>query len=284
VRSVSLVVSVSALGLVALLVGAPGSPVRAAGDEQVIAAGPRGGTYHHVYAVNLKARLRAFKVGMRTTQGSVENLDLLADGRAELGFVQADVYRARLRREPGRYAGIGVVGPLADECLFVAHRKEGPVVDAAGLKGRGERAPRLAVGQREGGTHATWQIVRELEPAYDAAEVGFTADTLAINHLSAGGLDAVAWMTDPDNADHKLLQATLADDSLDLFGIADPALLAEGTGYTRRELSVPGHGFAKLATICTPALILARPEAPPRLVRAVSDLLSLEREKLLGRD
>lgn len=283
-RSVCRAVPVCALGLVGLLVGVPGPPVRAAGDEHVIAAGPRGGTYHHVYAVNLKARLRAFQVGMRTTQGSVENLELLADGEAELGFVQADVYRARLRREPGRYGGIGVVGPLADECLFLAHRKKGPVTDAEGLKEAGERAPRLAVGQREGGTHATWLIVRELEPAYAVAEVRFTADTLAINHLSAGLLDAVAWMTDPGNADHKLLQATLADDSLGLFGLADPALLAEGTGYTRQELSVSGRGFAKLVTICTPALVLARPEAPPRLVQAVSDLLSLEREKLLGRD
>ena len=37
-------------------------------------------------------------------------------------------------------------------------------------------------------------------------------------------------------------------------------------------------------TICTSSVIFTRPGADPRLVDAISDLLSLEREELLSRD
>ena len=173
-----------------------------------------------------------------------------------------------------------MVGKLTDECLFVAFRKNGKVVDAAGLEQpAGDAKPTLAVGEADGGTYETWRIVSQLEPAYGAVATRFTAGTLAINHLAAGMLDAVAWVTNPANADHKLLRATLADPALSIFGIADASLVSPET-YESRELKIPGVG--SIRTICTSTMIFSGPGTPKRVVDGVSDVLSLQRDELLA--
>ncbi len=94
----------------------------AASGAFVIASGVRGGTYQR-YAANLGGKLTAFRITYRNTKGSGENLELLADGRADVGFAQVDVYAGLMRSEPERFGKIGIVGRLADECIYIAYRK-----------------------------------------------------------------------------------------------------------------------------------------------------------------
>ena len=275
-------------GLV-LALALPIAIARAASDEVVIASGRRGGTYHDIYGANLVVALPAFKARQRTTDGSGENLDLLARGRADIGFAQLDVYAALLRGDRARYEKLGVIGRLDDECVFVAHRRQGPIHGADSLKAMVDgRKPVLAVGENSGGMHLSWLFIVELDPAYDATAIRFTPGTLAINHLATGMVDAVAWITDPANPNHKLQRAVRADASLGLMGLADPGLahaLPNGTPvYELRTLSLPNETEpGTLDTICTSSMIFTRSGADPKLVEAVSDVLSLEREKLLGR-
>ncbi len=265
----------------------PASPVLATSDEVVIASGARGRTYHGIYGPNLVALLPAFKARQQSTEGSGENLDLLARGLADVGFAQIDVYAARMRQDRARYEKIGIVGRLADECVYVAYRKGGPIVSSDSFKAKiGDRKPILAVGEMSGGMHGTWLSVKDRVPAFDQTAIRFTAGTLAINHLAAGMVDAVAWITDPMNENHKLLRAVKADDTLGLIGLAEPTLphtLPNGAAvYESRAIPVSGGIKPEtIDTICTSSVIFTRPGADPRLVDAISDVLSLEREKLL---
>ncbi len=268
------------------LAAAPTVGASARDNEVVIASGVRGRTYHDVYAVNLATLLPAFRVRYRETEGSGENLDLLASGAADVGFAQLDVYAARMRADRARYAGIGIIGPLIEECVFVAYRRGGPVNSASALKAAVEgRSPRLVVGERGSGMNGTWAYVVELAPAYGGVELQHTAGTLAINHLAAGIVDAVAWVTDPENREHKLFRAVRSNDALGLFGLADPALvhaLSSGAEvYTLRQLKSGLREPKTFDTICTRTVILTKPDAAPRLVDAVSDALSLERARLI---
>ena len=116
------------------------------------------------------------------------------------------------------------------------------------------------------------------------------SQTIVAKHvLRSPGLarmvDAVAWVTDPDNREHKLYRALRSNDALGLFGLADPNLvhaLANGAEvYKLRRLPTGLRDPETFDTICTRTVILTKPDAAPRLVDAVSDALSLHRARLI---
>jgi TRAP-type uncharacterized transport system substrate-binding protein len=266
-----------------LLLGLSGA--RDARAEDVLASGERGRTYHDIYGANLVQLLPAFRVENRATRGSGENLDLLADGKADIGFAQADVYALRLRGSRSRYGALTVIGRLTEECVYLARRKGDAPGSLAALAGkRATGKARIAVGPQGGGMAATWSLLATLDPALADLEVTNTGGALALNQLSIGVLDAVGWVTDPRNRDHVLLRAVHANPELELLPIDDTGFehaLADGTHvYQIQAVPRPGRDAPPLRTLCTSAMIFARKGANPRLVEAVAQVLSLEREKL----
>ncbi len=266
-----------------------GGPVAADG-KNVLASGVRDGTYHDAYGPNLIRLMPAFRISNRSTKGSVENLELLANGRVDLGFAQADVFAEKLQGDRERFGGLTVVGRLTDECIFLARKLDGPIRDLSALMAPVDgRAPRVAVGPPTGGMAATWRMLSTYEPKLGAAEVSNTGGTLALNKLALGAFDAVGWVTDPRNLEHLLLRAVHANDELALMTVDLPDLdakLDDGTPVYRVE-SVrvtsnerdPYH-----RTMCTSALLLARKGAPPRLVEAAAQAIALHRDELLKVD
>jgi TRAP-type uncharacterized transport system substrate-binding protein len=278
--------------LVALLALAPAAPAQTLDRSARIATGEEGKTYHNVYGVNLSRHLQAFDVRLIPTEGSGENLDRLAAGEAEIGFAQADIYAERVTRDPERYSQLTLVGRLDDECIYIAYRKDGPVRSLGDLRGPVEgRAPRIAVGPPGSGMHGTWTHMIDLDPGLAAASVEEVGGTLALNQLLAGRFDAVAWVTDPGNLNHVLLRGVHANDALQLMTVNDPKLdyaLPDGTRiYEFRRVRIADGvlGSAifatRLDTVCTSAVLFARSDANPSLLRKLADLVSLQREELV---
>ncbi len=271
----------------AVLLAASSTAAQGAPRYEVIASGERGRTYHDHYARNLISQLRAFRIRNRETTGSGENLDLLADGRADIAFAQADIYAVRLSANRERYARLTVIGRLTDECVYLAYRVGGPVASFGALGGKVDgRRPKIAVGPAGGGMSGTWSFMASLEPGLATAEVANTGGTLALNQLSIGMYDAVGWVTDPRNLDHVLLRAVQANPELDLLVVQAPKLehaLADGTViYESRAVDVTtARDPQQIQTLCTGAMIFARPDANPRFVEAVSEVLSFQREMIL---
>ena len=260
--------------------------------SDVLATGERGRSYYDVFGKNLVKALPGFRLENRSTSGSAENLELLADGVADLGFAQSDVYAQRVRTHPARFGKLVPVGRLVDECLFIARRREGPVRSLADLGKPVEgRTARIAVGPEGSGMSATWGFLSTLVPGLGAAEVVHTGGVLSVNQLGLGMLDAVGWVSDPGNREHVLLKATLAKPELDLLPIRDPGLehsLDDGTSiYRLRALEEKGRSRKDEPphqTLCTSALVLASADANPRLVEKASQALTLKRDAILGRE
>ncbi|HEY5656821.1 MAG TPA: TAXI family TRAP transporter solute-binding subunit [Myxococcota bacterium] len=261
---------------------------QAAGDAKTvwIASGKPGGTYRDAYAGNLQRELRDYRVFHRETSGSGENLDLLAEGTADIGFAQADIYAARLRHAPERYAGLVRLGRLADECVYLAHRTDGAVRSLAQLgEPVGDRPARIAVGPEQSGMRGTWHYLTLLDPRLAQASVLEGSDTLALNQLIVGAYDAVGWVTDPGNLEHKLLRAVHANDELELMAVDDPALassLPDGTRIYSIETVAIESGWKprKLRTVCTSSMLFARAGTDPELVSKLADLVSLNRSRI----
>jgi hypothetical protein len=133
----------------------------------------------------------------------------------------------------------------------------------------------------------TWSYLATLDPSLKKVELDATADTLAINQLAVGVFDAVGWITDPSNLDHKMLRAATSNDALAIMSIEDPMLvapLADGTKiYELRKVKIDKKIIEKqIKTLCTSAMIFTRKDANPRLIGKVSDLVSLELKKIVS--
>jgi tripartite-type tricarboxylate transporter receptor subunit TctC len=167
---------------------------QAADDQTVwIASGTPGGTYRDMYARNLARQLRDYKVFHRETSGSGENLDLLATGKADLAFSQADIYAARLKESPDRYGDLVLLGKLSDECVYIAHRAAGPVRSLGQLGESVDGRPaRIAVGPEQSGASGTWHYLTLLQPALAVASVRHDSGTLALNQLVVGAFERMS--------------------------------------------------------------------------------------------
>ncbi len=260
----------------------------AAGESAVwLATGPEGGTYRSIYGANLESQMRGTKVFYRDTAGSAENIELLREGRADIAFVQADVFAVAFAA--GETADLQVIGRLSDECLYVAHRIGGRIEQFADLKAPPDGQPAsVAVGPPDGGPAGSWRWLSERDPELAGNEVDAQGGTLALNQLGVGRFDAVVWVTDPLNLDHKMLRAVTRNDALAIMPVTDAALLeplADGTViYKKQKVALTG-GFRpkKVETICTSALVLMRRDADTALVERVSDLISLKRDLIAPR-
>ncbi len=257
-----------------------------------IASGPVGQTYRDVYAAGVAAKFPRYRVEHIPTAGSAENLELLASGKAEVAFAQADVYSQLLNSEDRRYRVIQLVGRLSDECLYVARREVGPVTSLASLGAPIEgRAPRIAVGPEGGGARWTWKQLVAARPDLAAAETSDTAGNLALNQLEAGLFDAVAWVTDPGNLDHRLLRGVRDKDTLSILTIDDASLEQELPSglpiYRIQEVQLDRGRLntdalaPKVRTLCTSSGVFARLDADPKFIDKLSDVVALNRESLV---
>jgi TRAP-type uncharacterized transport system substrate-binding protein len=274
----------------ALLVAGAVVPADATAEEKPpvwLASGPEGGTYRTVYATNLESLMRGTRILYRETDGSTRNLALLNESKADIGFVQADVYAAAYAI--GETADIQVVGQLSNECIYIAYRVDGPVKSFDDLKSPPDGEPAtVAVGPPDGGPAASWIWLSSLVPELAGNQVDSQFGTLAVNQLAVGRFDAVVWVTDPLNIDHKMLRAVNANDAVDLMPITDEALLEpldDGTVVYRKQKVALEEGWRakKLETICTSALVVMRRDADPMLVERVADLVSLKRDVIAPR-
>ena len=267
---------------IALLVSLATAFAASAKDTRIsIASGVSGGTYRGVYAADLEKQLSDYTVIHRLSSGSGENLEMLANGRAAFGFAQADVYALRLAADPEHFGSLTVIGRLGVECLFIAVRKDGPIHALAELEAPiGDRSPEIAIGPPQAGSNGTWQHLALLSPGLTTAITHPVGDRMALRYLERGTFDAVVWVTDPSNFDHRMLRAVRESARLELLEVDDAAFTAslpDGTqvyenGQVRLEKKGP-----PTQTVCTSAILLAGSKADPTAMKRARRMHGLRR-------
>ena len=95
-------------------------------EDVVITTGGKGLTYNGVYGPNLASALQEYgnSVTVNTSKGSLDNLDKVASGQAQIGFTQADAYMFWRTNHPNEAQNIDIIGELGQECVFVAVRDD----------------------------------------------------------------------------------------------------------------------------------------------------------------
>ncbi len=258
--------------LVVIVLALFAGPTFAAGP--VITTGGKTGTYIKV-GRNLQTLIGSGEV--ITSKGSVQNLDRLVKGEAQIGLVQMDAYAWYALKHPEVQTELEIMGNLYEECAYLAVNTGGKVQNEDDLQT--VKDVTIAVGSKGSGTAVTWDYMLKLEPKYKNSRVVFSGGTRALGKLVAKQVDAVMWVTKPE-LDGKMAQTVLKNKKLELVGFNDKDLNDKlpTTGkpvYQFRKIDTEKGFFndQEITTACVEAVIVARTDTDEEILESVSDAL-----------
>lgn len=254
--------------------------------ELVIAAGEPSGVYLR-YGEGLVAALSedlpGTTVRAAATSGSVDNIERLVDGRAQIAFSLADTAaEAVLGRGPfqGRPADVLAVARLYTNSVHVVVPADSPVQRVADLRGR-----RVSVGGRGSGTEVT--ATRLLAVAGLSGPVAPRLQNLGVQEsadaLAAGRLDAFFWSGGlPTSGITELVETTavrlVPTDDL-LTGMRS----RHGEYFVEQTIPPSVYGTpGDVSTIGVPNLLLVRADTPTDLVRRLTRSLFAHQAELVA--
>lgn len=216
------------------------------------------------------------------SKGSIENLERLVSGEADIGVVQLDAYAWYLSKHPKASTKIEVMGSLFKECIHIAVNKNGKVQDEDDLQSKGAT---IAIGKQGSGTAVSWDYMMKLEPGYKKSAVSFTGGSRALSKLALSSkgdkssIDAVMWVARPDLA-NKYLKIVRENPSLEMIEVDDKDLNDNYKPlgrpiYTFEALPTKDGLFSKgkVEVPCMEAAIIARTNADDAVLESVADAL-----------
>lgn len=252
-----------------------------------ISAGAQGGTYHDIYGVNLTNILREQRITaeVETSRGSVENLERMHAGDADVGFTQADALAAFLRSNPT--ANLEIVGALGQECVYMAAQEDGKVEDGDDL---GKEGTRIAIGERGTGSAESWGFMRTLEPKYQATSIFYQGGIRTLAQVKTGQMDAFMWVTSPDNRNHRFFEAVMQPDSgLVMIDVDSRKLKGELPNgddvYTLQDVTISSGIIrdTKVRVPCTDVLVVARGDMDETAIEAVATAVMMNSNRIRGK-
>lgn len=246
--------------------------------ELTMACGEPGGTYIRFgKALGRAARAAGLTSGFtaRVTGGSAENLELLAEGRVDLGISLAD---SAVENSDGLVA----IGRVYQNYLQCAVRVDRGFSSVAELAGR-----RVSIGAIGSGTALSAQrtltavglLDADREDPVEPLDLRL-AD--AVTRLGEGSIDALFWSGGLPVPEFERLEDAHPVTLLDLTS-ALPSL-NEQYGAVYQRAAVPSAVYRSdepLSTIGVSNLLLARPDLPDDLAAGLVDALVDDAEQLI---
>lgn len=236
----------------------------AADNPMIISTGAKDKSYYPM-GLNMQHLLpQRDKVEVITSKGSLENIDNVLSGKANVALSFADAYAYSMKRNPD-VKKLEIIGSLGKGCLYATVARNGKIKSDQDLQ---NESVRVAIGKEGAGSNATWRYMSILEPGFAKAQAFEKGDALAMSKLLANSddkFDAVLQMQSP-GIDNTLVQDVLANKDLIFLPIKDWDLnnkLPNGKAvYTFENIPLTKGMFNQtLDTICTDTLVLADPNS-----------------------
>jgi TRAP transporter TAXI family solute receptor len=263
--------------------GATRDPVRYPSGGITIASGNAGGVYSEYaseYARALRDELPKLTVRIDTTKGSIDNLNRLRDGSAQVGFATADTaYQAAGLETADPPAGkLRAIARIYDEYIHLVVPTESPVRSAADLRGK-----RVSTGATDSSTNLTAGrvlIAVGLNPDRDLhrSQLGLVD---SITALQTGKIDAFFWSGGlPTRA-----ISGLADSKrirlVELGGQVNKLRATYGTFYRRAVVAASTyHDVPPTVTIGVPNYLVVSGDIDERLAYELTRVLFRHRQEI----
>ena len=244
-----------------------------AADTIVLAGGPEGGAYAEVaHRLAERAQQSGLLFHALTSEGSVGNVRLLAEGNAQFALVQNDI-AASAYAGRGRFGGaaqpeLRAVASLFPEAIQLVVRAGGPISSVADLKGR-----RVDLGLERSGTRANALAVLAANGVAIETLGGVTGSGLteAAARLAAGQVDALFATV---HAPALALQAVAARTPLVWIDLL-PTDALRASGLVPLKLPARTYPGQKepVQTLAATGLMITRADVPARQVESMLALL-----------
>ena len=226
-----------------------------------------------------------YKAKNLNSAGSMENLDNLISGKAQVGFVFADSYKLKLSQDP-RASKLKILGVLNKGCLYAAVKKGGKISDDGDLEKAGVK---VDIGPDGAGANTTWKYLGQFDNDFkkpETVELG-GGDPASLNALEYGQIDATLSMQAP-SVNNQLVLDVLSNKNLKFLPITDGDFtdkLPDGKPiYTKEKLLLKENTFSNdmLETICTDVLVLGGESLNDSDYKLVSALIYRNKNEIIG--
>jgi len=265
--------------------GADGGPY--SGGRLSIATGNTTGVYYQLgggYADLIGRNVPGYTATAEATGASVENLQRIASGDADIAFTQADS-AADAVRGTGAFTAPQPIRALAriyTNYVQVIARTDARIASVADLAGR-----RVSTGSPNSGTEAI--AVRMLRAAGVDPDTGLSRQALSlpesVQAMKDGALDAMFWSGGLPTAGVTDLTTTLGA-GVGFVPLADLlGRMQQEYGPVYEAATIPPAAYAQpvqTATIGVPNLLVVRADMPDDLAAALTSLL-LDQQGALAR-
>ncbi len=236
----------------------------ATAQDFVINTGGETGAYHGQFCPALRDRIKkaGFEATCRTSAGSTENMQRVAEDPAQLGYGQLDVLALKARDFGGSSTFRRLRMDDVRECIFAVTRDKG--LDSYGELAVRADELRVILPPEQSGSAATFRFLQQIDP-YGIGRTGnviHAANTDEAIRIALNSDATVAFFVqfpDPDNPRFKLarekgghivpvLDRQILDQRID--GI--PVYFAQETQVENASWLYSG---AKVVTACTPLIV-----------------------------
>ncbi|RBQ20564.1 hypothetical protein DP939_11955 [Spongiactinospora rosea] len=238
------------------LPAAPRGPIR-------IASGSAGGVYAlygGALAHLVRQRFPETAAEPITTVGSVENIELITAGKAEAGFVLADIASDAVTGREAFPGGRPIVAlaRLYDNYVQLVVRANGPIRTMADLAGR-----RVSIGAKGSGTAVVSERVLRLAGLYDDVVLAHEEISPSARALELGELDAFFWSGGLPSEGITGLRASTPVRLIDLGQTAGMLTRQYGELYTETTVPASVYGLAdEVGTVSVPNYLVVHRDLP----------------------
>jgi len=247
-----------------------------------ITTGSKKGSYFK-YGKRLATSLNIPVDNVMTSRGSVQNLERLEKGEAQIAIAQKDAYKWYKDKHPE--TSIDLVADLKPECVFVVAKKDGKVNSDSDLQKDGIK---IAVGKKGSGASVTWDYMGTLEKGFKKATPVPMGGSRALLKVESGQLDAMLVVFTPDIT-NKFFDKVLKNPNLKFITVNDWDLDDKLDGksiYERTEVTVkPKKGLFSSSetvnTICTTASVFINSQVDDDTVDDLADILLTKKNYIL---
>jgi TRAP transporter TAXI family solute receptor len=267
---------VSFLTVGAGVTGCSSADDRVPAGQLRIATGSPGGVYY-TYGMGMadavRRRIPELKPSVLETAASAQNLRMVADGEAEIGFAQADTTADAVS------SGVRVLAlaRIYDDYLHLVVRRDSTITKLDDLAGK-----RVSIGARESGTFGTSR--RLLRLAKIDPDTGIEAHLLGLDPsaaaLQAGTVDAFFFSGGLPVGRVRELSARLALRLVPIGQYASQLRAEHGQYYAEHTVPESTYGLPPVSTIGIPNYLVVSGNLPEQTGYALTRMLFDEQAEL----